>query len=440
MRKVLMAVAGAAAVAVLAGGGLASASPRATAAATWHAPLPGATVINLHRAYEKALPHVKKHRLLGVIYARGRRPQAPAGGLRGTSTCGSGTLCPLVYGGGPVQYNPHVYLLLWGPAWSTPAEAATAQKMEGLLNGLGEQPSDSWSRVMSEYSNGGQFPSFLNGVYMGVWNDTSTPPYQATPAQFAAEADAFASSHGIADRQDAQVVVAAQSGTCPQSFSPSGCDNSCGWHDVSTVPYIGFPYVLDQSYGCGEDLVNGSNGTYDGLTSNLASLYADTVTDPYGTGWQFPGSGDGDTYIPPREIDCYEYGPMANVQLWNGSYVLAGLWSNAADSCVMSPQFPDTVTISNPGNQKTIYPAGASLTISGKSSGGNELIWHAVGLPPGMQYVSNPATGQITISGTPTTVGTFAVTVDASDRVGAVATSFFDWTVSAKICPPRICG
>jgi hypothetical protein len=45
----------------------------------------------------------------------------------------------------------------------------------------------------------------------------------------------------------------------------------------------------------------------------------------------------------------------------------------------------------------------------------------------------------MTISGTPSAAGTFAVTIDASDSVGAVATAFFDWTVTVKNCPPRIC-
>lgn len=129
---------------------------------------------------------------------------------------------------------------------------------------------------------------------MGAWNDTSMPPFDATQAQIAAEADAFASAHGISDRPDAQVVVATQSGTCPQNFFgcwPGADDPYCAQHSTSTVPYINLPYIFDATgYNYCNDTFFQPNGMYDGLTILLGEEYADTVLDPYPpTGWTATG-------------------------------------------------------------------------------------------------------------------------------------------------------
>jgi hypothetical protein len=352
----------------------------------------------------------------------------------------------LTYHGGAVQYNPHVYLLLWGPAWSSvPSETATAGKMEGLLNGLGMQPEDAWSRVLSGYTNSSsmEFPSFLSPVYMGAWNDTSTPPYNATQAEIAAEADAFASAHGISDRPDAQVVVATQSGTCPQNFFgcwPGAIYPYCVQHSTSTVPYINLPYIFDTTgddNSCDPTSFE-PNGMYDGLTMLLGAEYADTVLDPYPpTGWM---DTDASYPLTNSEVadECPYFGRDSNVQLWNGLYALPDLMANdATTTCVASPVAPDQVSVSNPGTQKTVPGSSVSIQVNGSSSGGNQLDWHASDLPPGVTYVDSPT--QMRIYGTPA-AGTYPVTVGAEDSTGGVATAWFLWTVAPKICPPRVCG
>src|SRR5215470_14194154 len=73
--------------------------------------LPGVRVVNLHRAYEAQLRHVRPGKISGIVYARGKQPKArpDTGG-----TCAEPD-CSLVYNGGPVQLTPQIYLLLWGP-------------------------------------------------------------------------------------------------------------------------------------------------------------------------------------------------------------------------------------------------------------------------------------------------------------------------------------
>jgi hypothetical protein len=78
-----------------------------------------------------------------------------------------------------------------------------------------------------------------------------------------------------------------------------------------------------------------------------------------------------------------------------------------------------------------------SIQVYGTSSGGNQLDWHASGLPPGVSFVAS--TTQMRIYGTPA-YGTYPVTVGAEDSTGGVATAWFLWTIAPKICPPRVCG
>jgi hypothetical protein len=72
-------------------------------------------VINLHRAYEARLGHTKPGKISGIVSPLGHRPKATA---LAAATC-TEPACPMTWRGGTVQHNPHVYLVLWGPNWST---------------------------------------------------------------------------------------------------------------------------------------------------------------------------------------------------------------------------------------------------------------------------------------------------------------------------------
>src|SRR5215472_11716935 len=163
---------------------------QATAGASAAGPVPPARVINLHRAFEAKLGHVKVGKPAGIVYALGKQPKAPAKRVHRSCTEPN---CPLVYNGGTVQHTPHVYLLLWGPAWSTNSgEEASARFLENFYAGLGVQPQDNWSTITSQYGDGSGSPTFSGSVYEGASQDTGTPPSGTTDGQFAAEADAFA--------------------------------------------------------------------------------------------------------------------------------------------------------------------------------------------------------------------------------------------------------
>lgn len=88
---------------------------------------------------------------------------------------------------------------------------------------------------------------------------------------------------------------------------------------------------------------------------------------------------------------------------------------------------PTPVSVTNPGNQTaTVGKVIAPLTLAA-SGGSAPYAWSATGLPPGLTMSSGGV-----VSGTPTTVGIYAVNVTAADSVGATGSASFTWTVKKK--------
>ena len=253
---------------------------------------------------------------------------------------------------------------------------------------------------------------------MGAFQDTSTPPFGVNQGQLAAEADAFASAHGVTDTTNSQIVVATQSGTCPQGFySPScsgGSGNYCAWHSNSNEPYTNLPYILDAGGGCGANIVQNQ---YDGFSIVGGHEYAETVTDPFPVSGWWDGSdpfggeiGDKCAWRDPvtGNID------IGTVTLSTGTFAVQPLYSNNAlanggDGCVMKPIgalkgfrnlcLDDNKALSTNGNPVDIWQCrggagqrwtqqNAELQIVGKCLTNN--TWGG----PGTKLVIEPCNGQ----------------------------------------------
>jgi hypothetical protein len=88
------------------------------------------------------------------------------------------------------------------------------------------------------------------------------------------------------------------------------------------------------------------------------------------------------------------------------------------------------VAVANPGSQSS--PSGSAITARAStatdSSAGTTITWSALGLPTGLSISS---AGLIT--GTPTTTGTYSVTVTATDNFGAMGAADFTWAITGNV-------
>jgi hypothetical protein len=428
MFKRIFAVAAAASLSVLGATAAAQAQAQSHARPAGH--LHGVRVVNLHRAYEAQLSHTKVGKISGIVYAKGHRPRVTA---NAAAAC-TEPACPVAWQGGAVQHTPHVYLLFWGPNWTTdPAQEASATYLENFFSGLGNaQADDTWSTITSQYADGTGAPGFSGLVYEGATFDTNTPPSNTSLFQIGAEADTFAQNQGITDLNDAQIIVATQSGTCPQGFAGTACTggtrNNCGYHSSSNQPFSNLPYLLDAGTFCFKDAVNPTpGGDNDGWSIVGGDLYMGTITDPFPpTGWVDPANG---SEIPGK---C----PTDNFNLTltpaPGQFAVQQQWSNAANACVPTGAIKDTIKITSPGSRTNNVGDNVNVPIVGTSSAGNPLAWTQTGLPAGLTI--DATTG--TVTGTPTTPGTSGVTVTAQDQTGAKKSVSFNWTINALTGKP----
>jgi hypothetical protein len=447
LRRPMLARLGIAAAALV--GAVGTVAVTAPAQAATQSPLPHVHVVNLQSRYGTALVAVRQagHRKIGGIeYAIGRAPHAAQTSTACLSGTGTEPNCPLAYGGGPVQHSPRVYLVLWGPKWSSGTGPASAAYLEKFYAGLGVQPKDKWSTITSQYTDSTGHPTFASSVFMGTWLDTSTPPIGATQNQLAAEAVALSRSLALTNQVNAQVIVATQTGTCPQGFYAPNCNGGngsyCAWHSNTgvtgaNVTFTNLPYLLDAGSGCGQGFVNGANGTNDGWSMVGGHEYAETITDPYPpNGWYDPNDN-----VSGGEIgDKCAWGgllwngsdPYGNVTLSTGTFAMQSLWSNTADACVMWAPVTDQVSLTSPGRQVSYTGYGVRLAVPGGSTTGSPTTWTATGLPSGLSI--NASTGLIT--GTPKAAGSNQVTVKAVDQVGNSGSVTFWWRVNTPTGKP----
>ena len=86
----------------------------------------------------------------------------------------------------------------------------------------------------------------------------------------------------------------------------------------------------------------------------------------------------------------------------------------------------DVVSVTNPGNQQTVFDVQPTLQIVASDNQHRVLSYTATGLPTGLSI--NTSTGAIT--GTATKAGSYTVTVTATDGTASGSTTF-SWTVTS---------
>jgi hypothetical protein len=341
---------------------------------------PPAVVGSLHAEFSRLAGHVTTGPEAGIVPPRGARSAAAA-----TPACTEPD-CDVSYNGGPVLLSPKVYLVFWGPAWSSDStEEQSASYLLSFYKGLGTSE-DTWSRITSLYGDAKGKPTFTGSVFAASFIDTSAPPSAVTPDDLAAEAVAAASHFGIKDLADAIVVVASQSGTCfTDGFEGSSCPAAagstpyCGWHASApdgnaALAYVNLPYEPDAGFDCGADWIN-ADGPLDGFSTVGGHEYAESITDPV------PDSGwiDAADMISGGEIadKCMWGGaawggddPDGDIKLPTGTFAMQSLWDNATHSCQMSlpapaPPAPPTTESVTTGLGKTSKTVSVSTAAKG---------------------------------------------------------------------------
>ncbi len=416
----------------------------------------------------------------GDPYANGHRYRHGVVPPRGHQASGAVTSTnDLSYGGGiggvgVVSGPPKVYLVFWGSQWGTQGTNSAgnvtlsgdsngmAPYVESFIKGIGTN-GETWSGVMTQYCQGvtagsqtcpsnSSHVGYPSGTaFGGVWVDESAAaPSQATGHQLGQEALAAAAKFGDYS-PNSQYVIVSPSGTHPDGFNtPTG--QFCAWHDYTgdsflsggavssangPVAFTNLPYVPDMGTSCGQNFVNGGTaGALDGVSIVEGHEYAETLTDDYPAGGWTDSTGyeNGDkcAWISSGN------GASRDITLGTGTFAVQTTWANDYNSgsggceishpIVTNGSSANTVTVNNPGNQSSTVGNSVSLQMTGSdSASGQTLSYSAAGLPAGLSISTSGL-----ITGTPTTAGTYSVTVTAQDTTGASGTTSFTWSVSSS--------
>jgi hypothetical protein len=169
-------------------------------------------------------------------------------------------------------------------------------------------------------------------------------------------------------------------------------------------------------------------------TSTSASLQV-AASDPDGDTITYGASG------LPTGLSINATSGLISGAVSPGSAGTYSVTVTASDGTLTGSQtFTWTVThtnrppvMANPGNQTSTVGATVSLSLGATDPDGNPLTYNASGLPSGVTL--NTSTG--IIGGASSSVGTFPVTVTASDG-SLSATQSFSWTIAAVNRPPTL--
>jgi subtilase family serine protease len=178
-----------------------------------------------------------------------------------------------------------------------------------------------------------------------------------------------------------------------------------GWNEVGgtseSSPIIASVFALAGNNG------NGGDNAADSIYTHTTALYTVTASSN-GTCAESvlcTATGAADTYNGPTG--------------WGTPDGLTAFETNSSGN---------TVTVTNPGSQTGTVGTAVSLQVTATdSASGQTLTYSATGLPAGLSISSS--TGLI--SGTPTTSGSYSVTVTAKDTTGASGSASFTWTINA---------
>jgi PKD repeat protein len=424
---------------------------------------------------------------LGIAPRHGVSPASLPGALRasGTRSTSNGTL---VDNGGPVLHSSAPYLIFWTPPGeSIPAgtqslleryfaDTAADSGASANVYGVNRQYSDSSgfadysqafssaTQVLTDYSS---YPTANSASCPYV---TSTYPHCITDSQLQAEvAHELATVPGLpvdgsmgasslpADAPIYFVVLPTDVNVCfgadvQTSCAGGGSNGFCAYHSSftynhSSVIYAAIPTLIvgpgQNPKACqwdGNAAVQEPNGSpADVVVKYLSHEDNEAVTDPLGTGWYDPTTGN------ENGDNCNFYGPTApangssplafaptlggsasgtlyNQLINHDQYYLQSEWSNGDGGCdlrpasaTITPAFSTRATSVSGGVALTFDPSASTSTGGYASATWNFGDGTAT-------YFNRLGNTLLPVSHTYTTLGTYTVTLTLVDDLGNVAT------------------
>lgn len=273
--------------------------------------------------------------------------------------CGDGVSCtpPLAYHGGPVQHNPRIYLIFYGPNWSTPANSTVANK---IIESVGSWAGTALNNVLTQY--GDSAGDINNDVQLADWAFVTDQYNDPQPGDLLGPGDAPAIIQLALDQQpawsnsdDTQFMIVLQPDANASSLLSGG---SCGFHSYDlpanwVYSFINYPGDVAGTTFCH---VEPASSAADRMTAAAFHEYAESATNPHittnsnGNGWYTDESNPlGDQEVGDL-CNAYESSYQVWPSIWPGpSDALLGafpgyaqpatgniqpLWSNEAGACV----------------------------------------------------------------------------------------------------------
>jgi hypothetical protein len=218
----------------------------------------------------------------------------------------------------------------------------------------------------------------------------------------------------------------------PNTGSVTGTPTTAGTYTVTITATDTDGYTGNASFSW--TITNTVSVTNPGAQSDLAGSailsVPITATDSGGETLTY---SDGGTLPPGLAVDP-NTGSITGTPTTGGTYAVTitatdtdGFTGNASFSWTIT----DAVSVTSPGPQTSVSGmAIAALQVTATDSGGETLTYSDGGtLPPGLAIGSHSGS----ITGTPTTAGTYAVTITATDTDGATGNASFSWTITNTV-------
>jgi hypothetical protein len=323
----------------------------------------------------------------------------------------------LVWNGGPVEEQPRVFVIFWGPAWNNGSGGLTP---DGVIaeNYFSDVGSSSLENILTQYGDKHAYVAVSLSVG-GFWADFSTPPTDTTcggptieDSAIQNEVNKAISSNGWPRdiNNSTYLVYTANGFSITTGGNPNSCSEAafCAYHSLSLVagvPYAAIPYPSNQGQ-CGIPTSPNNNPAGDSLANLGSAEQFNSITDPQQNAWIDNAGFE----IAAKCAFDFSAGPTHLHN--NGVFEVQTEYSNSSHACVNSLS---RLQVNPPGISVVTPPAtnAPTQTVALKNASGASISWSAGALPAWVSVT--PTTG--TVGAGASTTLTFTFNTSAPQQV-----------------------